>query len=175
LFAPLHGAYDGFMRATREFLAKVDACIAGSEGAAQRAAILLVATGIPEPRQRWMGPDSQPPLLERALRRLSQCVQDEEGEGTVLPLRADTFGVVLPKLRNGLQAREAAHRILGALACPFRTSIGIALYPADGCDAPTLLRRAAAALADARRGAGPTYCFYLRDLATSAASSSPLL
>jgi GGDEF domain-containing protein len=157
------------------FPGMVDAYIAGAQARGQRMALLLVGIGVADRRRGWLEPDAQPTLAERAARRLSRCVEEEEKAGAVVPLRADTFGVLLPRLRSGLQAREAANRILYTLACPFRASIGIAIYPYDGRDAPELLRCAAAALANARRGERPTYRFYLRALATSAASSSPLL
>src|SRR5687767_7159398 len=163
------------MRTECGFLEMVDAYIAGGEARGQRVAQLLVGIDVPQTLRGWIEPDAQPALAERAAGRLARCVEEDEKGGAVAPLRADTFGVLLPRLRSGLQAREAANRILGTLACPFRPSIGIAIYPCDGRDAPALLRCAATALARARRGERPTYRFYLRAFATSAASASPLL
>jgi GGDEF domain-containing protein len=162
------------MRSERDFLEMVGACIAGAEAHGQRVALLLVGIDVSQPLRGWIEPEARPTLAERAAGRLVRCVEEEKG-GAVAPLRADTFGVLLPRLRSGLQARDAANRILGALACPLRPSIGIAIYPCDGPDAPSLLRCAATALARARHGERPTYRFYLRAFATSAASSSPLL
>ena len=153
----------------------VDAYIAGAQVLGQRVALLLVGIDCAGPRSAWIDPDARPTLEARASLRLARCVEHEEKAAAVVPLRARTFGVLLPHLRNGLQAREAANRILWALGTPFRPSIGIAIYPCDGRDAPALLRCAAAALASASRARRPTYRFYLRDFATSAASSPPLL
>src|SRR5436190_1823100 len=80
--------------------------------------------------------------------------------GPAARLREDVFGVVLPRLRHGLQAREAAGRIIGALGFPLRARIGIALYPLDARTSTALLRCAAEALAHARRHDRPTYRFY---------------
>ena len=161
------------MRTECGFLEMVDAYIAGAEARGQRVALLLVGIGVPPPLRGWIEPDAHPTLPERAAKRLARCVEEEEEGGAVAPLRTGTFGVLLPRLRSGLQAREAANRILGTLACPFRPNIGIAIYPCDGRDAPALLRRAATALALARRGERPTYRFYMRAFASS--SSSPPL
>lgn len=162
------------MRTESGLLEMVDAYIAAAEVRGQRIALLLVGIGVPPALRGWIEPDAHPTLAERAARRLARCVEEEEKGGAVAPLRAGTFGVLLPRLRSGLQAREAANRILGTLACPFRPNIGIAIYPCDGRDAPALLRCAATALAHARHGERPTYRFYLRAFAAGAASSSPL-
>jgi predicted signal transduction protein with EAL and GGDEF domain len=163
------------MRNECGFFQSIDACIAGAQAGGQRVALLLVGIDVTQTLCGWIEPEARPALAERAARRLARCVEEEAKGGAVAPLRADTFGVLLPRLRSGLQARDAANRILGTLACPFRPNIGIAIYPCDGPDAPALLRCAAAALARARHGHRPTYRFYLRGFATSAASPSALL
>lgn len=138
----------------------------------QRFGVYLVGLDRAPQLERDLRPDERALLLARARERLELCA---ESDSTLAFLRADTFGLLVPHLRNGLQAREAAVRILGALGHPMRASIGISVYPWDGHCASELLCCAAWALARARRHARATYCFYLRALATSAASSSPLL
>jgi len=159
---------------SRGFVASIEASLAGAETRAHRTAVLLVGIDGPRRLQGWLEPAAIETLGHRAGCRISSCVQEEDG-GTVVLLRADAFGVVLPRLRSGLQARAAANRILATLAGPFGPRIGIAIAPCDGRHALVLVRCAATALARARQGDRPTYRFYLRAFATSAASSSPLL
>ena len=158
--------------ARSRFLDTLDSRTREAKACGQRFGVYLVGLDRAPQLERDLRPDERPLLLTRAGERLERCA---DGDSTVALLRADTFGLLVPHLRNGLQAREAAVRILGALGHPMRASIGISVYPWDGRCASELLCCAAWALARARRHARATYCFYLRAFATSAASSSPLL
>lgn len=86
--------------------------------------------------------------------------------------RSDTFLALLPDLDLAGATTRAADQLLAALAPPFRAehaevhltaSIGIALYPADGTDLETLLRRAGSALHQARRLGGNNHQRYVAE------------
>jgi len=81
----------------------------------------------------------------------------------------DEFMISLTEVRRGEDAAAVAHRILDALAEPIRlgehevivtTSIGIAVYPADGADADTLFRNADLAMYAAKKTGRNAFRFY---------------
>ena len=101
-------------------------------------------------------------LLEMA-RRLRDCVREDD---TVARLGGDEFTIVLSDLRHPEDAVNIAGKILDAVQEPLSigstplsvsASIGIALYPADGVDAESLLRNADSAMYRAKEGGRNTY------------------
>jgi diguanylate cyclase (GGDEF)-like protein/PAS domain S-box-containing protein len=92
------------------------------------------------------------PLADRVLRavarRLSHCVRQGD---TAARLEADAFVLVLPGLHHGEDATRIGEKVLRALRKPFpltdgpvdlTASVGIAVFPEDGEDAPALLASA---------------------------------
>ncbi len=84
-------------------------------------------------------------------------------------LEGDRFAVLRPGLADRTAARAFARGLVEALSVPVRVEghdlpveldVGIALAPADGEDAATLLARAEAALAEAQAAAGGTIRLY---------------
>jgi len=117
-----------------------------------------------------MGHGAGDALLREAGRRLRRCVRDAD---TVARLGGDEFGVILEGLVDAQDAGVQAERILEAMRTPlmldnhelFSTvSIGIGIFPADGTDAPTLLRHADTALALAKREGRNNFQFYTQAL-----------
>jgi diguanylate cyclase (GGDEF)-like protein/PAS domain S-box-containing protein len=109
-------------------------------------------------------------LLRDIGERARGCVREID---TVSRLGGDEFVVVLPELRDGLDAGAVARKILSAVAQPFRIeshdisitpTLGISLYPQDGIDAETLLRNADTAMYHAKEG-GKNRFEYFRALA----------
>lgn len=97
-------------------------------------------------------------LLVEVSKRIGKCVRAGD---CVARLGGDEFTVLLDNLVNPSAASVAAHKIVRALAAPFEidghdifvaASIGISVYPNDGEDVSTLLRRADTAMYRAKRG-----------------------
>jgi predicted signal transduction protein with EAL and GGDEF domain len=99
-------------------------------------------------------------LLKAVAGRIKCCVRSTD---CVARLGGDEFTVLLDDLAAPALAANAAQKICRSLASPFEvdgqdiyvsTSIGISIYPADGADVSTLLRRADTAMYRAKRGSG---------------------
>ena len=80
----------------------------------------------------------------------------------------DEFLVLVPNLEDNESAMRAASSLVGALSTPLEvdgrilhtaTSIGVAIYPHDGEDAATLIRRADSAMYRAKELGGSGYQF----------------
>ncbi|MGH9459311.1 MAG: EAL domain-containing protein [Thermoanaerobaculia bacterium] len=91
-------------------------------------------------------------LLRAVAKRLAESLR---GEDTVARIGGDEFTILLANLASPSDATTVAQKILDSIAKPIRidahelfvtTSIGIALYPADGRDAETLLKNADSAM-----------------------------
>lgn len=111
-----------------------------------------------------LGHDVGDTLLRAVGARLSAAVR---GDDTVVRMGGDEFVVALWKLDNADRAALLAAKIIKALSRPYRidsqtarvtASVGIALYPAHGKDAETLMKNADSALATAKQSGKNKYC-----------------
>lgn len=104
-------------------------------------------------------------LLQKAAERLSSALDDGQ---MIARLGGDEFAVIMPGLRNPVQACRLAERLLQALegrqdGSPFdlvSVSIGIAVYPDDAPSRATLLSNADAALYRAKKEGRGIYRFF---------------
>ncbi|MBS0367061.1 MAG: EAL domain-containing protein [Proteobacteria bacterium] len=89
--------------------------------------------------------------------------------GDIARLGGDEFLVLLPNLRSSVDAGAVAERLILALREPIRLgnsslvitpSIGIALYPQDGHDVPTLMRNADLAMYFAKHRSAGTCAYF---------------
>ncbi len=105
-------------------------------------------------------------MLQLAARRLEMVVRESD---VVSRHGGDEFIVLMTELAHTSDAALIAEKILSALAAPAKVgnhdislsaSIGIALYPEDGADAVTLIRRADAAMYRAKKFAGGSFWLY---------------
>ncbi|MEP6802145.1 MAG: EAL domain-containing protein, partial [Acidobacteriota bacterium] len=105
-------------------------------------------------------------LLRGVAERLGSCVR--EGD-TVARLGGDEFTVLVPGMTDDEHAAKIARKILGVLRLPFvidgrelflTTSIGVALYPADGETAETLVRNADTAMYRAKEQGRDNFQLY---------------
>jgi diguanylate cyclase (GGDEF)-like protein len=99
-------------------------------------------------------------LLRAVARRLLHCVRQGD---TAARLDADAFALVLPGLHHSEDATRIAEKVLRALRKPFplsegatslTASIGIAVFPEEGEDAPALLASAERSAARAHAAGG---------------------
>jgi diguanylate cyclase (GGDEF)-like protein len=107
-----------------------------------------------------LGHDTGDEVLRLVARRIRAALDEH---ATVARLGGDEYAVVLPHLRDVEDALALAHEIRSRLAAPLPVagmalevggSIGIAMAPAHGTDAATLMKRADISMYEAKRGSG---------------------
>jgi diguanylate cyclase (GGDEF)-like protein/PAS domain S-box-containing protein len=105
-------------------------------------------------------------LLQTVAKRLRQSVREED---TIARLGGDEFAVILDRLSRPLDAAPTAKKLLRAMARPFlvdghkasiTASIGITVYPLDGEDVETLVKRADGAMYRAKTERMNDYRFW---------------
>ncbi len=114
----------------------------------QRLAILFIDLDEFKPVNDAFGHDVGDLVLQDVARRLKLCVRESD---TVARLGGDEFIIILQDIMDEQDAVLVAKKIIGSLQMPFcprkdecsiGASIGITIYPDDGTDAETLLKRA---------------------------------
>jgi diguanylate cyclase (GGDEF)-like protein len=109
-------------------------------------------------------------LLKATGRRLKAAVR---GGDTVARIAGDEFAVILNDLARSEDGALVAQKIIDALAAPLpvagqevfvSASIGIAVFPADGADADTLLGAADAAMYRAKHSGRNGYQFFTSEI-----------
>ena len=105
-------------------------------------------------------------LLIMVAERLRHCTRDSD---TVARLGGDEFVVLLGSLSRAEECDPTIHRLLSVLAESYRVhdqsfdvtaSIGVTLYPLDGCDADTLVRHADQAMYLAKQAGRNRYVLF---------------
>jgi diguanylate cyclase (GGDEF)-like protein len=113
-----------------------------------------------------LGHDAGDELLKGVALRLRSALREHD---SIARLGADSFAMTLIDNENLGGAAQAMTRVLDAVRAPFvineqeivaTCSVGCALYPNDGPDPETLLRRADTAMRHARSLGGDCYYFY---------------
>lgn len=135
---------------------RVEQAIATAERANETIAVLVMDLDGFKDVNDTLGHSAGDAFLRRVAERLRACLRRSD---TVARIGGDEFACVLPGV-TGEGALRAAEKIAVALREPFQVegtsntaeaSIGVALYPRDGKDADTLLRRADTAMYNAKR------------------------
>ncbi len=113
-----------------------------------------------------LGHDSGDLLLKEVAKRLTSCLR---GSDTVARLGGDEFTVILPAIPRPQDVASVAQKIMTTLGDPVAiaqdlihvtASIGISLYPLNGEDAATLIKRADAAMYRSKKLGKNQYEFY---------------
>jgi len=108
-------------------------------------------------------------LLEEVAKRLRESVRATD---TVARMGGDEFTVILTEVSSDRDVALVAGKILATLDRPFSLggrehciggSIGISVFPRDGQDADTLIKRADMAMYEAKAGRKSGYLFYGQD------------
>jgi diguanylate cyclase (GGDEF)-like protein len=125
-------------------------------------------------------------LLRMVASRLREALRASDAVGRARPegadedlsrLGGDEFMVLLPEISAPDQTGIVAERIVRAIAQPMRLtqhevivtpSIGIAVYPANGCDHETLVRNADLAMYFAKRRGPGTFAFFAATMSAGA-------
>ena len=114
-------------------------------------------------------------VLQSVAHRLVASVRNTD---TVSRQGGDEFVVLLPEIAQADDAAVSAKKILGAFEAPhdvapqplhLTATIGISLYPDDGPDSQTLVRRADTAMYCAKSSGRNTYRFFERQMDMPAA------
>lgn len=105
-------------------------------------------------------------LLQQVAERLRQMTRTADA---VARMGGDEFVIVQIGICDPTAISALALRVIETISAPFDldghlasigTSVGIAIYPQDGCKATELMRAADAALYRAKKESGNTFCFY---------------
>jgi len=143
--------------------------MARAERARAQAAVLFLDLDRFKQVNDTLGHDAGDLLLKAVSERITACVResdlvmrnaDSAKDSTLARLGGDEFVLLLAPVERGEDAAKVARRILHALTQPFRlkgeadvmsgVSIGISMYPADGEDADTLMKKADLAMYHAK-------------------------
>ncbi len=109
-------------------------------------------------------------VLMKTARRLSHCVR---GLDTVCRLGGDEFLVVVEDLQDSQEVDIVARRIQAGFSEPVHMqgraltitgSMGISLYPADGVELQTLMKKADLALKSAKTHSGGAFQFFSEEM-----------
>jgi len=134
-----------------------------------------------------LGHDAGDVLLKGVAERISTCVRetdwvlrnaDEAGGSTLARLGGDEFVLLLAPMERPEDAAKVAARILEALSRPFTlkrgaevvtsASIGISVYPNDGDDAETLMKKADLAMYQTKENGRNNFRFHDDEMNTAA-------
>jgi len=145
---------------------RVSQAIGRAERSTKRFAVMFIDIDNFKNINDTLGHDVGDELLRQVAARLSDSVRTHD---TIARQGGDEFIVLLDQLEGHQGATRVAQKILDALRLPFQVggsdqhvsgSIGIALYPDDGRDAPTLLKNADTAMFHGKGLGKNTYQFF---------------
>jgi len=145
---------------------RISQAISRAERSTKRFAVMFIDIDNFKNINDTLGHDVGDELLRQVAKRLTVSVRAHD---TIARQGGDEFIVLLDQLEGQLGATRVAQKILDALRAAFSVngtdqhvsgSIGIALYPDDGRDAPTLLKNADTAMFHGKAQGKNTYQFF---------------
>lgn len=156
------------------FLKNCEAVLSGRRRAGGAAALLLVSLDRFKRITDTLGHAAGDLLLTAAAERLQLCLSDRD---TLARFDADEFGLLLADATEN-DAEQMARSINKVMKAVFHlagdhevfltTSIGIASFPSNGEDAPTIVQNAAAALELAKQQGGNNHQLYVAEMNANA-------
>ncbi|MBB5190117.1 diguanylate cyclase (GGDEF)-like protein/PAS domain S-box-containing protein [Silvimonas terrae] len=150
-------------------LAKAEQAIAGAARDRTQLAVLFIDLDRFKQINDTLGHTVGDEVLRLAAQRLSE---GRRGSDIVGRLAGDEFVLVLPQC-DARRVADVAEQILQGLGRPHRigdathvisASVGISLYPGNGEDIETLLRRADIAMYEAKAGNRGSYSFFSNEM-----------
>jgi diguanylate cyclase len=165
----------------KTFMERLERALQNAARNKQEGAVLQIGIDKFKEVNEALGPGFGDAVLQGVANRLENCLRTTD---TVLRLEngprpslsrfaGDEFIILLPLIRKSDDAVRIAERVLGAIGAPFRVrdhelmltcTIGVAVFPADGSKADTLVQNAAAAMHHAKTAAKNTFQFYSAEL-----------
>lgn len=172
--------YDSLTSLPNRFLFqdRMSVAIAAASRQRQMLAVLFLDLDQFKKINDTLGHSTGDKLLEHVGRRLGKCVRPSDSVARfstdpelhmLARFGGDEFTILLPGINQAEDAEKIAQRILDVLTKPFiiddrelfiNASIGIALYPRDGVDNETLLRKADMAMFHAKESGRKNFHFY---------------
>jgi diguanylate cyclase len=128
-----------------------------------------------------LGHSSGDTLLRQVSARLAMLLRPAD---TVARLGGDEFLLVVPEVDDGAAVAEIAAKVVNGLMAPFDVigmeifagcSLGIAMFPADGMDFDSLLKKADIAMYRAKESGRNAYRFWDGEMNTSVVEHVALL
>jgi diguanylate cyclase (GGDEF)-like protein/PAS domain S-box-containing protein len=116
-----------------------------------------------------LGHEAGDQLLKETAKRLKECIREED---TVARIGGDEFVILLPEIKNSVDALNIVRKVLHKISEPFSIgkktiipsiSIGISIYPDHAEDADTLLKLADKAMYNAKQKEKDRYEFYTQN------------
>lgn len=144
--------------------------IADREGASGLLGVLYLDMDNFQHVNDGLGHEAGDRLLVQAVERLKQCLPEVD---TIARLSGDEFVVLLTNVGDLAAIAAAAEAVQGAFAEPLAVgehllttsfSVGISVFPHDGRDFETLLKRADTAVHNAKENGRNTFRFYTREM-----------
>ena len=136
----------------------------------QHAAVVFVDLDRLKHINDTFGHDAGDEVLRETARRLNRTIRESD---VAARLGGDEFAVLLTGFVHWQESSLLAQRLLRVFAEPFKVggrsasispSIGIAIFPDDGADGTTLLKRADAAMYGAKKAGGNAYRFCVAEM-----------
>jgi diguanylate cyclase (GGDEF)-like protein len=153
---------------------RIEQAIARSQRSGEGFAVLLLDLDRFKDVNDTLGHPAGDALLQITAQRLCQAVRETD---TVARLGGDEFAVIQTGLQTGADAERLCRRIFDVISEPYeisghvvdiRTSIGIAIAPADGIDGEGLLKKADIALYAVKSAGRSGWRFFEAAMETSA-------
>jgi len=149
---------------------RVEVAMAFAERSGQKVALLFLDLDHFKTVNDSLGHTTGDALLRSVSARLRGCVRDTD---TISRQGGDEFLVVLAEISDTDAVAATAAKILGSMSDPFAieghelgvsASAGIAVYPDDGTDFDTLLKKADTAMYNAKEAGRNTYRFFTEQM-----------